>query len=161
MRPDTRRPRRRCVFLDLSLIPHPHRAQQTNRETVYLCPTPDTCAWKPPSASCISLDTSSGNPPTLIGPDYGGACQLYSTPDCAILSALHVSSDVQGAGQTDQTSGNVVCPGIRGQDVPSEVRGVFCFALGASEGTGSGDGDEVEEDWPGVPYMDGSGSRTP
>ncbi|KAK7180509.1 hypothetical protein PSPO01_13388 [Paraphaeosphaeria sporulosa] len=124
--------------------------------TAYICPIPSACTWHPPSSSpaCITLETSVSGPPTLIGPDAGGQCLLYSSPACAPESVLVVPEDAAGAGQTDETKGSVVCPRIGGAVVPGGVRGVRCFATGAGK-VEAKEGEDVKRPL-GVPLTHGT-----
>ncbi|KAF2437543.1 hypothetical protein P171DRAFT_491883 [Karstenula rhodostoma CBS 690.94] len=124
----------------------------------YICPSASTCTWHPPSnlstpaatAPCTPL----ASPPTIIGPDPGGVCLLYSSPDCAPDSLLDISSNATGAGQA---KGAVVCPGISAEFVPVGMRGFSCFAVGVGYG-GREEGGENEKDGEGE-KKDGEGGE--
>ena len=99
---------------------------------VYLCGGhTDYCQWLSPEQTnvCVWYDVVEFGPPLLVGPDYGGACTLYSGGNCEsdskIVSAL---GSVKAASQKGM-SGLFTCPGIEGRDIPVETRSFRCWAI--------------------------------
>lgn len=99
---------------------------------VYFCGgNTDSCQWLAPSETkvCVPYNVIELGPPLLIGPDYGGACRLYTSESCEEDSAVVFAQEVGDVAVRKGVPGSFVCPGIEGRDVPVEIRSFRCWAM--------------------------------